>query len=93
MAPPERLGPHAPRILALLLEGRAQPWIAAQLGLSRHTTSHYVHRLRRAHGAETVELMLAGIRDAREAVLRLRIARLEQGDRRRGLAERRAPAE
>jgi len=88
---PEPPGPYAPEILALLLAGQSQPQIAAALMLSAHTLSHYVHRLRRAHGAATVALMLAALHEADKAALRAEVvllertvARMAQGERRRG---------
>jgi len=88
---PEPPGPFAPQILALLLAGHQQAQIAAELHLALHSVSHYCRRLQRVHGAATVPLMLAGIWSARVAALEARVARLEQGERRRGVAERRAP--
>ena len=86
---PEPPGPYAPEILALLLSGHQQPDIARLLHLAPHTVSHYCRRLHKDHGAATVALMVAGIWAERVATLERRVARLEQGERRRGVAERR----
>jgi len=88
---PGGLGPHADTVLAMLMSGRSQPEVATHLHISRHTCGHICHALRRAHGADTIALMLAALHEADKAALRAEVvllertvARMAQGERRRG---------
>lgn len=93
---PAPLGPYAPAILERLLAGHRQSDIAVELHLAYHSVQHYAERLIHAHGAATVALMVAGIHAADKAELRdavvlleRKVARMAQGERRRGQVDRR----